>query len=119
MATHEQVWVKVNAQVDRDVAELVEALSEIPELMTLESCQTNGDSVWVCFVSGDSGWEQLARMALDRIGPPLVAEFGDRISISLGIAESGQYRAEMTVFKGVISAVSEAIRKLAKPAKAA
>ena len=119
MTRHEQVWVKVNTQVDRGVAELIEALSEIPHLMTVESCQTNGDSAWVCFVCGQNDWRPLAHLVLEQLGPSLMEEFGDRISLNVGITESRQYRAEMTVFKGVISAVSETIRKLATLAKAA
>lgn len=36
---HEQVWTKVNCQVDRHIVLLVNALNRIPELMTLDSCQ--------------------------------------------------------------------------------
>lgn len=118
MAKHEQVWVKVNAQVDQGVAELIEALSEFPELMTVESCQTDGEDVWVCFVSGE-GWEHLSRITFESLGPRLMEEFGDRLTLSVQITESGQYRAEMTVFKGIISAVSKSIRQLARPAEAA
>ena len=36
---HKQVWVKVNAPVDEEVADVVEALSAFPDLCTFSSCQ--------------------------------------------------------------------------------
>ena len=43
MPIHRQTSIKVNAQVDEGVAELVSALSEISALETLESCQGGED----------------------------------------------------------------------------
>ena len=53
MTIHRQAWVKVNTQVDRGIAALIEALSIFPELRTLESCEGTEDSAWVCF-----DWEE-------------------------------------------------------------
>ena len=39
MYRHPQSWVKVNAQVDKAIADLVRVLNNIPELETTESCQ--------------------------------------------------------------------------------
>lgn len=119
MAIHEQVTVKVNAQVDRGIAELVTALSEFPEARTLESCEGNGESAWVCFDCGEEDWRSLSEFVFRVLGPRLMADFGDRISLNVGITESGMYRAEMTVSKSVISAVSEAMKQLSLAAKAA
>lgn len=57
---HEQVMVKVNAQVDRGVASLVEALNKMPDLVTAESCE--GDAAREAYVSFHvcSGWKDLA-----------------------------------------------------------
>jgi hypothetical protein len=119
MTIHQQVWVKVNTQVDRGIAELVQALSSFPGLRTIESCESSSDSVWVCFDYGDCGWRPLAECVFDMIGPKLMAAFGDRVCLNLGIAESGAYRAEMTVNKSIISAVSEAVKQLSVLARAA
>jgi hypothetical protein len=37
MATHEQVWIKVNAPVDAGVAEIVSVLNGVDGLETLQS----------------------------------------------------------------------------------
>jgi hypothetical protein len=118
MSIHQQVWVKVNTQVDSGIAELIQALSSFPGLRTLESCESGSGSAWVCFDYGDCGWRPLAECIFGLIGPKLIAAFGDRVCLSLGIAESGEYRAEMTVNKSIISAVSEAVKQMSVPAKA-
>lgn len=63
---HEQVMVKVNAQCDKGIQPLVEALSSIPKLITLESCQQRNDllaAAWVCFryAEGDTALFGLVR----------------------------------------------------------
>ncbi len=62
---HEQVFVKVNAECDRGVAPLVEALSDIPRLVTLDSCQSDDRGaahVWFAVGSNvyDGSWHDLA-----------------------------------------------------------
>ena len=106
---HRQTWVKVNAPVDEGIAPLIEALSAFPGVRTIESCEGNGDSAWVCFDCGDEDWMNLSRFVLKVIGPPLMALYGDRVSLSVGITESGMYRAEMTVSKTIISAASKTV----------
>jgi hypothetical protein len=116
---HEQVWVTVNALVDRGVRELIAALSAYPSVRTLESCEGNDDSAWVCFDCGEEDWRALSEFVLGVIGPTLIADFGNRVELRVYITSSGFYRAEMTVCKAVISAVSETVKRLAINAKAA
>lgn len=56
MTAHRQVWVKVNAQVDAGVAELVSILSAIDGLQTMQSCEgIKGESdAYVYFGCGDA-----------------------------------------------------------------
>lgn len=51
--SHREVPVKVNAWVDAGVAELVEALSVQPGLVTVDSCQESSDpgAAYVMFVA--------------------------------------------------------------------
>lgn len=116
---HRQVWVKVNAQVDAGIASLIEALNSFQGVRTVESCEGNGDSAWLCFDCGEQDWSALCEFVFKVIGPSLMAEFGDRINLNVSITESGLYRAEMTVTKSVISAVSAALRQLPKQRMAA
>ncbi len=118
MTVHRQAWVKVNAQVDRGVVPLIEALNAIPELRTLESCETDGDVAWVCFDAGTQNWRKLAEIVFDWLGPKLMDAFGNAVHLEMTLV-NGIVMAEMTVNKSVMSAMSQAIRNLALHAKAA
>ena len=52
---HSTTWAKVNAPVDEGIAEVVELLSAIPGLQTLDSCQ------------GDPGGRHAVAWALDDV----------------------------------------------------
>lgn len=67
---HDQVWVKVNAEVDRGMAGIVSALSSLQGLRTLQSCQcsSTGES-YVHFWYGS--WEQVSELVFGRIVPAL------------------------------------------------
>jgi hypothetical protein len=119
MTVHEQTWVKVNAPVDKGIAPLIEALSQFPSVRTLDSCEGTTETAWVCFDCGEVDWKKLSEFVLSVIGPPLMAEFGDRIELTVRITESGLYRAEMTVSKSVISAVSNTVKGLSRSSMAA
>jgi hypothetical protein len=50
MAQHREVPIKVNAWVDEGIADLVRALSDVPGLVTMESCQGgDGQDAFVIF----------------------------------------------------------------------
>lgn len=119
MTAHRQTWVKVNAPVDEGIAPLIEALSQFSGVRTLDSCEGTGDSAWVCFDCGEEDWRELSEFVLSVLGPPLMTEFGDRVELRVIITESGLYRAEMTVAKSVIPAVSQTVKGLSRPALAA
>lgn len=119
MTVHRQVWVKVNAQVDEGIATLIEALNSFPGVRTIESCEGREDSAWVCFDRGETDWKSLSEFVFAIVGPPLMAKFGDRVLLTVGITDSGLYRAEMTVAKSILPAVSDALRQLAKQPMAA
>ena len=66
MNHHQQVLVKVNTYVDEGIAPLVNALSQLDKVTTLESCQGDEDGAWVYFCYGLLGrntWLQTARFA--------------------------------------------------------
>ena len=72
---HEQTMVKVNAQVDRGIAPLVEALNRFPEVQTVSSCEGgDGREAYVAFAVGDN-WQT-------------IGEFIERLSMALGEDES-------------------------------
>jgi hypothetical protein len=53
---HRQVAVKVNAWADEGVAPLVEALSEFPGVLTLDSCQGGEEDTRWAKVRFRVGW---------------------------------------------------------------
>lgn len=111
--------MRVNAQVVGGVSALIEALSSFPAVRTLESCEGSGDSAWVCFDCGEQNWKALAEFVFGVLGPPLIAEFGDHINVSVGITGSGMYRAEMIVKKASIPALSHTVKHLVQHSRAA
>jgi hypothetical protein len=62
MTAHDQVFAKVNIPCDRGIAPLVEAMSEIKGLTTIDSCQEDfrGEAS-VYFTYGDD-WHELAEL---------------------------------------------------------
>ena len=120
MSIHEQTMAKVNVSVDRNLKDLIEALSQFPELQTVECDEQKNGDAWVCFVYGNQeksdAWKPLSKFVLSTLGPSLMEEFGDRVTLNVQVTESGSYRAEMTASKAIIPAVSKAIRQMAKTA---
>jgi len=58
---HEQVVVKVNAQVDKGIAPLVEALNGFDGVITLDSCERGVTGASYVFFLYGSGWRELGR----------------------------------------------------------
>jgi hypothetical protein len=70
MATHEQVWVKVNAPVDKGMARIVSALNSVDGLQTLQSCQGSAAGEAYIYFSYGS-WDKTARLVFEGIVPAL------------------------------------------------
>ncbi len=90
---HPTVWAKVNVPVDDGIAEIVELLSEIPGLQTLDSCQGDpggGRPAHVYFYLG-SDWRQIGNFLFDQLSPRLEAIRDDSV-ISLEIFNGSQPR---------------------------
>ena len=113
---HPQAWVKVNAPVDEGVAPIIEALSAFPQLVTIESCQGDGERpMWVCFQYGDTvkhPWHDLSGFVLGWLGPGLMSRVGDAVTIQLTVGTFGQVQAELTIQPGAEKMVVRAIRAL-------
>lgn len=115
MANHEQAWAKVNAQVDRGVCGIVNALGLFPTLQTFESCQGGSDApAWVCFAFGDweRSWRETADFVLDFLAPKLYAKVGDSVSISLRVRESGEILSDLSVRQGALETTEQILIEL-------
>jgi hypothetical protein len=67
---HPQISVKVNAQVDKGIAPLVEAISQYPDVVTVSSCEgEETQDAYVSFVIGDD-WRHLCSF-VDALSPAL------------------------------------------------
>ena len=122
---HKQVWTKVNAAVDEGVVELIEALSSFPKLETFESCQ--GDSaeppskkegvparIWFQYGQHDHAhpYHDLAEFVLGYLGPGLMKELGDLVSIELRVDAEYRFTALLTVRQGVVPRATKTIKRL-------
>ena len=114
MATHEQVWIKVNVPVDAGVAEIVSLLNSVDGLETLQSCQGDPQKKdgYVYFACGD--WQRLCELVFQRIGPTLKKRTDEdaKLIVEATSAEFPMaklsFRAEATDM--VISALKEVLR---------
>lgn len=117
MKNHEQSWVKVNAPVDRDIADLIKALSLFPQLQTIESCQGHGErAIFVLFQYGLS-WQDLSTFVLGYFGPRLMDLLGDRINIYINITEARNIVAELHIPPDSLHQTVRGVKSLARKFK--
>lgn len=113
-----QRWTKVNAPVDIGIEGIVDALSQFPQLETIESCEGGGEKgPWVCFRYGkywENPWIELADFVLGYLAPGLVAAVGDDVSVRIQVTASAQIFGEMSVRPGAAPRVEDALRVLAR-----
>ncbi len=114
MATHEQVWIKVNAPVDSGVAELVSLLNSVDGLETLQSCQGEPGKRdgYVYFACGD--WNRMCQFVFQEIGPPLKSKVDDDVKLIVEATSADAPMAKLS-FKAeaadiVVSALKEVLR---------
>jgi hypothetical protein len=114
MATHEQVWVKVNAPVDAGVAEIVAVLNSVNGLETLQSCQGDAGHKdgYVYFACGD--WRRTCEFVFEKIGPTLKSKVDEDAKLTVE-ATSADFPMAKLSFKAeatdiVVSALKEALR---------
>lgn len=114
VASHEQVWVKVNAPVDAGVAEIVSVLNGIDGLETLQSCQGDAgqQNGYVYFSCGD--WRKMCELVFEKIGPTLKSKVDEDASLTVEATSADSPMAKLS-FKAeatgvVVSALKEALR---------
>lgn len=110
MTIHKQVWVKVNAQIDEELAELVSALNAVSGLQTVESCQ--GGSIegrsgvanaFVYFYYGD--WQQISRLAFDELAPA-ITRLG---SVQVDRPGTGDPLGKIIILPGCLNQATDAL----------
>ncbi|MCK9543754.1 MAG: hypothetical protein M0R03_17175 [Novosphingobium sp.] len=66
---HKQVWIKVNSLVDEGIAEIVSLLNTIDGLMTIDSCEGQGDTAYIYFRFGN--YQTICEFLFGELAPKL------------------------------------------------
>lgn len=117
MSSHAQTWVKVNAQVDEGIAEIVAILSRVDGLQTIESCQgepaANPQAVevmaYVYFDLGD--WRALSKFAFETIAAAIegIEDASVAVKIDSGCEPRGRLGAPTSSLANLSLALSAAV----------
>jgi hypothetical protein len=109
---HEQIWVKVNAPVDRGIASIVSALNSIEGLRTLDSCEgiAGHKPAHVYFNYGD--WRSLSAFMFEKIGPALWKEFGSEATVSVEIFNESEPLGKLSFEKEATRRVASLLTDL-------
>ena len=109
---HEQVWVKVNAPVDRGIARVVSALNRMEGLRTIDSCEgiSGAKQAHIYFNYGD--WRQIGELVFDRIGPALWGKLGDEAIVSLEIFNESEPLGKLSFDKEATDVVASLLDEL-------
>jgi hypothetical protein len=114
MSKHKQLFVKVNAEVDAGMADIISTLNELEGLQTIESCEgeRGKKSAYVYFWFGD--WERVSRLIFCELEPELSAGLGTDYRVSVEVFDGSrptgkiEFSAEATDL--VASALARVVR---------
>jgi hypothetical protein len=110
---HKQVMVRVNAPVDEGIAPLILALSDIPGVVTMESCQGEAghSSAFVVFYMDD--WRACGELLFDRLLPLMPPDLRSGVSLRIESFDTLIARGWITLDPAAIEPISECVRQLA------
>jgi len=109
---HSEIFVKVNASVDRGIAELVCALSEIDGLETIASCEgyQDGPKAYVIFRFG--GWRECGEFLFDRLLPAMDADLRSDVGCSIDGYATDNCHGRISLSAVAVGSVSELVRSV-------
>ncbi len=112
MTDHRKVFVKVNACVDEEIADLVSALSEIEGLITLESCQgdTGTRDAFVIFRYGD--WQKCGELLFGRVLPRMSRDLRADVSLRLQAHDTDTALGRITLEPSAVPVFTRCVREL-------
>ena len=113
MATHQQTWVKVNAEVDVGLAEAVGLLNRVDGLQTLQSCQGEPGQreAYIYFSFGE--WDNLCRFVFTQIAPCLKDCLGEDVRLEVVAGDDSAF-AKMSFSAEAIPQVTSALKEVVK-----
>lgn len=111
MPNHPQVLVKVNTQVDEGIAEIVELLTTVTRLQTVDSCQGNPGEAYVYFRL--DGWKSVGGLLFEVIEPALrsVGEYCTSVEVFNGSDAMGKISFRAEALDRVLSALKEVLAR--------
>lgn len=114
---HAEAFVKVNAAVDEGIVDLVEALSQFPELVTIESCQGDpaGVQAFVFFRFGS--WRKCGEFLFDRLLPTLPPDLMASTAFTVTAYSSDHALGQIYVDPAGIGSLASKVRELAMVAR--
>jgi hypothetical protein len=105
---HQQTWVKVNALVDHGISRLIELLSRIPHLQTIQSCQGEGEKhAYVYFYLG--GWKRTCKFLFEVVDPA-IRDIGNTV-VRVEVFNGSEPMGEICFGAGSIEAVTSALKR--------
>ena len=107
---HEQTWVRVNAEVDEGLSELISVLNEVPRLQTVQSCQgvSGQRQAYVYFHYGP--WEQLCGFVFGKLEPALREILSDDAILSVEAFGGGPPFGKLTFTPEATPLVTSGVR---------
>jgi hypothetical protein len=105
---HEQIWVKVNAQVDKNIANIVTALNMVNGLLTLDSCEGDEDWAYVYFRYGD--YKKICDFLFGNLFSNLTKKYGEDLILSVEVRNDLEPIGKISFRKELTNKLHEAIR---------
>ncbi len=112
MTDHREIMVKVNAPVDEGVAPLVSALSEIDNLVTMESCEGERASKDAFVVFHLGSWRECGEFLFGLLLPAMPDALRESVSLRLEAYDTNFARGWITLPQELVCPMGECIRKL-------
>lgn len=111
---HKEVLVKVNARCDEGIAPLVQALSKIPELETLESCQGEpGEAHAFVVFTMRRGWQAIGDFLFRQLLPALPPDIRATTSLRVESYDSDVARGWIECEPGALGAMVVYVQTIA------
>lgn len=108
---HEQVWVKVNSQVDRGIASVVSVLNSVDGLQTLDSCEGIHGSKPAHVYFNYGNWQKMGDFMFNRIGPDLWQHFGNEALVSVEMFNGSEPMGKLIFDKEATNVVASILEQ--------
>ncbi len=109
---HHETFVKVNARVDRNIAELVSALSEIDGLETIESCEGDPERKPAFVIFRYGSWRDCGEFLFDKMLTAMDADLRADVSLSLVGYDSADCLGRISLPPEAVGPITRVVRSV-------